>query len=59
MHCNSRLLELSATRTLELHFRGNFRIGGDSPGIMDCGFQALNACIGDFTETESMPTIAI
>ena len=36
-----------------------FRIDGDSPGIMDCGFQALAACIGDFKETERMPSIAI
>ena len=27
-------------------------MGGDSPGIMDCGFQALDERIGDFASTE-------
>jgi hypothetical protein len=40
-------------------FGDYFRVGGDSPGITDCDFQALNACIGDLTGTERMPSIAI
>ena len=35
----------SPTRTLH-PFWGNFRVGGDSPGTMDRGFQALNERIG-------------
>jgi hypothetical protein len=29
--------------------RDYFRIAGDSPGTMDCGFQALNERIGDLS----------
>jgi hypothetical protein len=28
-------------------FWSYFLVGGDSPGTMDCGFQALNERIGD------------
>ena len=44
----------SPTRTLH-PLRGNFRVGGDSPGTMDCGFQALNERIGDNALVESAP----
>lgn len=46
-------------RTTVPSYGGRFVAGGLSPGIMDCGSQALAAGIGDFTETERMPSIAI
>ena len=31
---------------------GYFRVGGDSPGTMDRGLQALNECNGDYELTD-------
>src|ERR1700722_20220057 len=33
-------------------FWSYFLVGGDSPGTMDCGFQALNERIGDLSHCE-------
>jgi hypothetical protein len=39
-------------------FLSYFRIGGDPPGIVDCCFQALNECIGDWALADELREIA-